>query len=236
MRRIRIMCLLLFVIGILTGCTDKETQLAVSNVEGLISEISMESLDTDAIETAREAYDKLDEKLKEKISNYSVLEEAEAKMELVRIEQLMRDAHTTLYLNIAGCTALSDGISRVWKNAIDVRNADFNNALSSLFQGKGYSYIGSMVVSDDYASRFKVALDTVKEDHAILEENMRELASLDVDGTVYNALSELYSEYVVLYNQVITPSGSYMSYTSDINDSIRNINKAEAALDIIWPY
>ena len=236
MRRFKIMCLLLIVVGILTGCADKEAQQAVSNVEGLISKISMEGLDTDAIETAREAYDKLDEKLKEKISNYSTLEEAEAKMELERIEQLMCDVHTTLYLNIAGCTALSDGISRVWKSAIDVRNADFNNALSALFQGKGYSYIGKVIVSDDYASNFKVALDTVKEDHTILEENMRELASLDVDGTVYDALSDLYSEYAVLYNQVIAPSGSYVSYTADTNDFIRNINKAEAALGIIWPY
>lgn len=236
MKRVKMICILLIVVGILSGCADKEAQQAVSNVEELISEISIEDLNADSIERAREAYDKLDEKLKEKISNYSALEEAESKMESVRIEQLMCAAHTTLYLNIAGCTALSDGISRVWKSAIDVRNADFNNALSALFQGKGYSYIGKVVVSDDYASNFKVALDTVKEDHTILEEDMRELASLDVDGTVYDALSDLYSEYVVLYNQVIAPSGSYISYTADTNDSIRNINKAEAALDIIWPY
>lgn len=236
MKRVKMICLLLIVVGILSGCADKEAQQAISNVEELISEISIEDLNADSIERAREAYDKLDEKLKEKISNYSALEEAESKMESVRIEQLMCDAHTTLYLNIAGCTALSDGISRVWKSAIDVWNADFNNALSALFQGKGYSYIGKVVVSDDYASNFKVALDTVKEDHTILEEDMRELASLDVDGTVYDALSDLYSEYVVLYNQVIAPSGSYISYTADTNDSIRNINKAEAALDIIWPY
>lgn len=235
MKRLKIMCLILIAVGILTGCTDKEAQQAVSNVEELISEISKEDLNADSIERAREAYDKLDEKLKEKISNYSALEEAEVKMESARIEQLMCDAHTTLYLNIAGCTALSDGISRVWKSAIDVRNADFNNALSALFQGKGYSYIGKVVVSDDYASNFKVALDTVKEDHTILEKNMRELASLDADGTAYDALSDLYSEYTVLYNEVIAPSGSYVSYTADINDSIRNINKAEAALDIIWP-
>ena len=235
MKRVKMICLLLIVVCILSGCADKEAQQAVSNVEELISEISIEDLNADSIERAREAYDKLDEKLKEKISNYSALEEAESKMESVRIEQLMCAAHTTLYLNITGCTALSDGISRVWKSAIDVRNADFNNALSALFQGKGYSYIGKVIVSDDYASNFKVALDTVKEDHTILEEDMRELASLDVDGTVYDALSDLYSEYVVLYNQVIAPSGSYISYTADTNDSIRNINKAEAALDIIWP-
>lgn len=149
MKRLKIMCLILIAVGILTSCADKEVQQAVSNVEELISEINIEDLSADSIETAREAYDKLDEKLKEKISNYSILEEAESKMELVRIEQLLCDAYTTLYLNIAGCTALSDGISRAWKSAIDVRNADFNNALSALFQGKGYSYVGKVVVSDD---------------------------------------------------------------------------------------
>ena len=236
MKRVKMICFLLIVVGILSGCAGKEAQQAISNVEGLINEISMEDLNTDSIQTAREAYNELDEELKKKVLNYSVLEEAEAKMESARIEQLMCDAHTTLYLNIAGCTALSDGIARVWKCTIDVQNADFNNALSALFGGKGYSYIGKVVVSDDYASNFKVALDIVKEDHTILEENMSELASLDVDGTVYDALSDLYSEYVVLYNQVIAPSGSYVSYTADTSDSIRNINKAEATLDIIWPY
>lgn len=237
MRKVKIVCLLLIVIGILTGCTDKEAQKAILNVENLISEINMENLDTGSIEAARQAYDELDNTLKEKVSNYQLLEEAEKRRdEVEKIEQLMRDTHTTLYLNIVGCTALSDGIVRVWKNAIDVRNADFNNALSALFQGKGYSYIGKVVVSDDYASNFKVALDTAKEDHTILEENMRELASVDADETVYNALSNLYSEYVVLYNQVTAPSGSYVSYTADISDSISSINKAEAALDIVWPY
>lgn len=236
MKRVKILCLLLIVIGTLTSCTAKDTQQAISYVEELIAEIKMENLNADTIETARKAYDELDEELKGKISNFSVLEEAEEKFKLLRIEQLMCDVHTTLYLNITGCTALSDGISRVWKRTIDVREADFNNALSSLFQGKGYSCIGEVIVSDDYASNFKVALDTVKEDHITIEENMRELASLDVDGNVYEALSDLYSEYAVLYNQVISPSGSYVSYTADTNDSIRNINKAEAALDIVWPY
>lgn len=232
MKRVKIICLLLIAVGMLSGCANKEEQQAVSNVEEVIAEINLDDLNIDSIGVARKAYNELDDVLKEKVSNYQLLEDAETK----QIEQLMHDTHTMLYLNIAGCTALSDGISRVWKSAIDVRNADFNNALSALFQGKGYSYIGKEVVSDDYASNFMVALDTVKEDHTILEENMRELASLDVDGTVYDALSDLYSEYVVLYNQVIAPSGSYVSYTEDMNDSIRDINKAEAALDIIWPY
>jgi len=230
----------------MAACSDSKSTQAIANVEELINVIEMEEPDKTAIDAARAAYDGLEAQWKDKVSNYQALIDAEKRYtEMLQAkeeqkEKSLKEVHTTLYSNIVGSMTMRDVVVTVWKNAVDNNKyADFNEALRNLYAGKEYKAfagIPSLIVPKQTAENFVVALNQLETDQDSLAKSMKELADLDIDATLYDALINLYSEYTVLYNQVISPSGSYISYSSDTEESISNIKKAEAELDVVWPY
>lgn len=239
MQRLKMILIGLRFMCTLAACSGSNNKQAISDVENLISEIDLDSIESEAMIAARTAYDELDNELKQEISNYLTLIDAERIYEEQRIEDILTSAHTTLYLNIAGCAALREVVVTVWGNSIDNQYADFNKALSSLYQGESYEALAGIprvIVSEDTATNFVTALETLKSDHVSLEKQMKEISSLEIDEHICEAFVSLYSEYVILYNQVLSPSGSYITYCSDTNESANKIVQAEALLDVVWPY
>lgn len=239
MQRLKMILIGLMFMCTLAACSGSNNKQAISDVENLISEIDLDSIESEAMIAARTAYDELDNELKQEISNYQTLIDAERIYEEQRIEDILTSAHTTLYLNIAGCAALREVVVTVWGNSIDNQYADFNKALSSLYQGESYEALAGIprvIVSEDTATNFVTALETLKSDHVSLEKQMKEISSLEIDEHICEAFVSLYSEYVILYNQVLSPSGSYITYCSDTNESANKIVQAEALLDVVWPY
>lgn len=149
---------------------------------------------------------------------------------------LLKETYSKLTVNISGCDALRYGIVQAWGAAIDEKYADFNDVLNALFRGEEYKIIGKTIISAEYSSNFKEALDSVESDHEIIKSNMSKLSSYGIDNKSYEALLDLYSEYSVLYGQVLSPTGSYLTFTEDTNDSIDAIEKAQSILDVVWEY
>lgn len=152
------------------------------------------------------------------------------------IINLLKETKSKLIVNISGCEALRYGIVQAWGSAINEKYADFNDALSALFRGEEYKVIGKTIISVEYSTNFREALDSVESDHEIIKSNMSKLSSYDIDNKSYDALLDLYSEYSVLYGQVLSPTGSYLTFTEDTNDSIDAIEKAQSILDVVWEY
>lgn len=238
-QRLKMILIALMLMCTLTACSGSNNKQAISDVENLISVIDLDSIESEAVIVARKTYDELDNDLKQGVSNYQTLIDAERICEEQHLEDILTSAHTTLYLNIAGCASLREVVVTVWGNSIDNKYADFNKALSSLYQGESYEALAEIprvIVSEDTATNFVTALETLKSDDASLEKQMKEMSTLEIDEQIYEAFVSLYSQYVILYNQVLSPSGSYITYCSDTNESANKIVQAEALLDVVWPY
>ena len=101
----------------LCGCGKSE---AVKEVEGLIANIGEVSLDKgNAIEQAKKAYNNLSSEEKEKVENYSLLQEAdEAYNKLLRAEELKPAQDFAAEILIAGAhlfaNPLSVNVKNVW--------------------------------------------------------------------------------------------------------------------------
>lgn len=239
MQRLKTILIVLMLMCTLTACFGSNNKQAISDVENLISAIDLDSIESEAVIAARAAYDELDNELRQEISNYQTLIDAERIYEEQYLEDILTSVHTTLYLNIAGCASLREVVVTVWGNSINNKYADFNKALSCLYQGESYEALAGIprvIVSEDTATNFVTALETLKSDHVSLEKQMKEISSLEIDEHICKAFVSLYSEYVILYNQVLSPSGSYITYCSDTNESANKIVQAEALLDVVWPY
>lgn len=232
-RRISFALILMALILLLSACSNKEEQQAVEAVETAISAINMDDLDAPAaIENARTLYDGLEDKLKEKVQNYQALTDAEAKLSDLRKEAL-DGMRTVLDTGISQCAMLRDVVVQVWGEAIHSKYGDFNAALQALYSGKDYFVAG---LSKELASTFKDGISLLNENYALIEKQLKIVKDLGVDSDVYSAISGVFTEYTVFYNQIISPSGSYTSYSSDTNDTYNDVLRAVTNLELVWPY
>lgn len=217
---------------LLTACANKEDQQAIEAVESAISVINLDELDESAVEDARTAYDALPEELKTKIGNYQILTDAEAAI-AQRLKETQKAEIESLRVlfdsGISECATLRDIVVQVWGEAIHSKYGDFNAALQALYSGKDYFAAG---LSKELATTFKDGISLLNDNYALIEEQIKIIKDLDVDSDVYSAISDVFSEYTVFYNQVISPSGSYKSYSSDTNDTYNNILRAVTNLEL----
>lgn len=231
------MCLMVTVLVLLlSACSDKENQQAIEAMESAISVIDLDELDESVIADARTAYDALSEELKSKVENHQIRTDAEDAV-LQRIEERKKTELESLRAlfdsGISECVLLRDVVIQVWGDAIH-KGMDFNAALNALYKGKEYYWTG---LSEELASAFKDGISLLKENYVLIEEQLEIVKNLEVDENVYNALADVFREYTVFYNQVISPSGSYTSFSSDTSDAYnKDILRAYANLELVWPY
>lgn len=214
---------------LLSACSNSENQEAIEAAETAIAAIDLEDIDTTTVEEARTAYEALPDDAKNGVENYQVLVDAE---NLVS-QQTELSAMLVLFDNgISECAMLRDIVVQVWGDTIH-NGGNFNSALESLYRGQEDYWAG---ISEELASTFKEGIDLLKENHELLTEKLEVIKDFDIDDDVYDAIVDVYSEYSIFYDQVMSPSGSYVSYSADTNDTYNDLTRATNALALIWPY
>lgn len=214
---------------LLSACSNSENQEAIEAAETAIAAIDLEDIDTTTVEEARTAYEALPDDAKNGVENYQVLVDAEnlvsQQTELSALLVLFDDG-------ISECAMLRDVVVQVWGDTIH-NGGNFNSALESLYRGQEDYWAG---ISEELASTFKEGIDLLKENHELLTEKLEVIKDFDIDDDVYDAIVDVYSEYSIFYDQVMSPSGSYVSYSADTNDTYNDLTRATNALALIWPY
>ena len=76
-QRLKMILIALMLMCTLTACSGSNNKQAISDVENLISVIDLDSIESEAVIVARKAYDELDNDLKQGVSNYQTLIDAE---------------------------------------------------------------------------------------------------------------------------------------------------------------
>ena len=203
---------------------------AANKVISLIDALN-DSSTIDTINSVKLAYDELTDGQKTYVTNLQLLNEAEEKC----TNRVLLETKGKIYDNIDNCNLLNAAIIDVWGRSIEDKYADFNKALSALYDGKEYKPVFDYIVTETMATSFASVLSTTSERHFEIENEMKQLSALQVDENVYNSLLDVYAEYVAYYEMIANPSGSYVSYSSDTNDAYNSITKAMAKLDAVIP-
>lgn len=214
---------------LLSACSNSENQEAIEAAETAIATIDLENIDTATVEEARTAYGALPDDAKSQVENYQVLVDAE---NLVS-QKTELSALLVLFDNgISECAMLRDIVVQVWGDTIH-NGGNFNIALEALYKGQEDYWTG---ITEELASAFKEGIDLLKENDKLLTEKLELIKDFDIDDDVYDAIVDLYGEYSIFYDQIVSPSGSYLSYSADTNDTYNNLTRAKNALALVWPY
>ena len=230
MKGIRLSIIAITFLMLLSACSNSENQQAIETAETAIAAINLDEIDTATIEEARGVYDALPEELKSEVENYQLLVDAE---NLIQQKEALEALLVAFDDGISECAALRDVVVQVWGDTIGSDYGDFNSALNSLYKGQENYWAG---ISQELASTFKDGLDLLEENHELITENLEAVRNFDIDDDVYDAIVDVYAEYSIFYDQVMSPSGSYVSYSADTNDTYNNLVRATNALTLIWPY
>ena len=229
MKGIRLSIIAITFLMLLSACSNSENQQAIETVETAIAAINLDKIDTATIEEARGVYDALPEDLKSTVKNYQLLVDAE---NLIQQKETLESLLVAFDDGISECAMLRDVVVQVWGDTIQ-SGGNFNNALEALYKGQEDYWSG---VSEELATTFKEGLDLLQENDESIAEKLEAIRDFDIEDDVYDAIIDVYSEYSIFYEQIISPSGSYISYSADTNDTYNNLVRATNALALIWPY
>ena len=229
MKGIRLSIIAITFLMLLSACSNSENQQAIETVETAIAAINLDKIDTATIEEARGVYDALPEDLKSTVKNYQLLVDAE---NLIQQKETLESLLVAFDDGISECSMLRDVVVQVWGDTIQ-SGGNFNNALEALYKGQEDYWSG---VSEELATTFKEGLDLLQENNESIAEKLEAIRDFDIEDDVYDAIIDVYSEYSIFYEQIISPSGSYISYSADTNDTYNNLVRATNALALIWPY
>lgn len=122
-----------------------------------------------------------------------------------------------IYTNASRCESICGNVSETWKNAIyndyDYYNKgylDFNKALANLFAD----------------SRIKSDVETIKKTDLTIADSVKSLQNPPAKyKDAYNDILELYGVYQGLVSQATNPTGTLISYNSDVNSKISDFKK-----------
>lgn len=124
-----------------------------------------------------------------------------------------------IYINTLSVEIRCYLISEAWDDAID-NGDDFNTAIQTLIQN--WEESGSITSLEES----KDGIDTA----------MKELQEpIESYSEAYSLLVDMYGLYVQLYDQATSPSGSLMTYNSDINDLASEFEKVYNQITVIVP-
>lgn len=135
-------------------------------------------------------------------------------------ELTLKDTITSIHLSSNECLLICNQISETWRSAIQSSYGDFNQDIAKA--KKGFEDAGLYKKLDIQKSG--------------IELNMKKLQNPSKKyQQTYDLLLEMFGYYTQLYSQSASPSGSLMTYNSDVSSKSSELEKVYNKILVVMP-
>lgn len=136
-----------------------------------------------------------------------------------KYESNLNNAMTQILIETYLCSNMCNTISEKWKSAIS-DGYNFNNAIKK--QIESWTNDNTIKKRKEKSDKLEVMMKELKNPKSDYKES-------------YDLLVELYSLYGRIYEQAIQPTGSIITYNSDVNSKLSEFNKVYDKIKVIKP-